>query len=192
MLIQKINRPVYFIFTNSPEIRIFADRYCIPNAISIEILKYMPEYVRCMRVHDLHLSSKLQEIARVRLDKNKNVIIIKKCDIFKNYSDVVVKIVLDYIALYPKFTIETEKISRNFKNRNLDTLLIRDEFDLLNLHLKKTNNKYNVKFIASIMRLALSLDLSILAEKCGAIIAMFIKDKPLEFIEDIFTKNKKE
>ena len=176
------------MFTNSYEIKILSNMINVPNVIFIEILKYMPEYIRRMHMDDLHLSNKLKRVTYSKLRKfdNNRIIFVKKCSLFNNYSDTVVKIVLDYIALYPKFTIETDTISRSFKNRNLDTLLVKCEFELLNGHLKKKDILYNVKFMANIMRLALSLNLTILAEKCGAIIAMFIKDKPLPFIKNIF------
>lgn len=184
-LVPKINKSIDFIFNGASEVEIFSNIYNIPETISNEILKYVPEYVRCVHIDDIYLSSKLKKIAKDHMSDNK-MVTVEKCSIFNGYSDITIKIVLDYMALYPKFTIESKTVIRDFKNRNLDTLLVRDEFLLLDKYLKKTDTCYNVKFIADIMRLALSLELIILAEKCGAIIAMYIKDKPLPFIKSIF------
>jgi hypothetical protein len=182
MLVLKKKVSVCVLFTNSPEIKALLELTSISKNDATEILKYMPKYVRYMHVDDFYLSRVLNKIVHNNVEK---IFFIKNISLFKNYSDDVVKIILDYLKMYPKFIIETNKIAYNFKNRNLDTLLIRQEFELLDMHLKKTI-KENTYFMMRLMKLALLLDLTILAEKCGSIIAMFIKDKPLTFIEYIF------
>lgn len=94
--------------------------------------------------------------------------------------------ILRYSALYPAGIDEVPPPKEDFKHRYINNLLESDGYIFQEL-LNNLTYKNEIHILINIMRMSEILKMNILFQKIGAIIAMKIKDKPIEKIQDVFT-----
>ena len=123
----------------------------------------------------------LHKILNKYISKDVSNIIIDYIDIEGIY-----KFIQDYENIWIKKN-ETFPPEYNFKHRRLFTLLGNKEAFLFDDILNNKTYTQQIDKLISIAKLATTLEMEILFEKCMAVIAMKIKDKQLDQIEEIFS-----
>ena len=109
---QKINKPVTVIFTNKEKLQeLCGDK---PIAEIIELIRNDPEHSMDMFSEDFYMSPYCRE-----MPKDKELILLSDYDIFNKYDEKVVRFILEYMQLYPKYVMESNKPDIDFKFRTL-------------------------------------------------------------------------
>lgn len=119
-----------------------------------------------------------------------------------NDFDSIFTFIFQYASLYPEGKVESPEPEKNFKHRNISTLLEKNEVSIFHELINYTDDLhrdeqcfdeifkedlYEINILIKAMKYAELLNIQILFKKLAAVIAMYLKDKNISYIHKLFT-----